>query len=235
LAKSAPPPGRRRTEGTQQPTPARSTRSVPAQLQRRCGCPCKRLRLGEVSASARAEAREGYATAHSGRVDQVGAGNMAAAVRLSVQEAAPGRSQRLRSGGGEGRVRNSPLRSRSAPSHLTFCTHAILSQNGCAARYAVKALLARSVLACGCAPHAACDRVHDRARRSATPASRRRVHGDGSAPACAPLLCGCSTQQQPQLRGACSCPAPDPRTRDSGNPAPLSNRNILLFVNSLLW
>jgi len=154
---------------------------------------------------------------------------------LSMHEAAPCRSRRLRLGAGEGRVRNSPLRSRSAPGHLTFCTRAILSQNGCAARYAVKALLARSVLACGCAPHAACDRVHDRARCSATPALRRRVHGDGSAGACALLLCGCSTQQQPQLRGACSCPAPDPRTPDSGNRAPLSNRRILFTANSFIW
>jgi hypothetical protein len=192
LSKSAPPPGRRRERDTQQPTLAASTRSMLARLQRRCGYPRVRLRLVEVSASAWAEARVGYATAHSDH-----------ALRKVTSPFVP-----------------MPSSARMA-----------------APRYAVKALLARSVLACGCAPHAACDRVHDRARRSATPASRRRVHGDGSAPACALLLCVCSTQQQPQpqLRGACSCPAPDPRTRDSGNPAPLSNRNILFPVNSMLW
>jgi hypothetical protein len=39
--------------------------------------------------------------------------------------------------------------------------------------YAVKALLARSVLAFGCAPHAACGGVHDGARTHATVPARR--------------------------------------------------------------
>jgi len=80
-----------------------------------------RLRLGEVSASAWAEAGKGYATAHSGRVDQVGAGAAAAAMRLSMREAAPGRSQRLRPGGGEdaGTQQPTPVAStRSVPAGL---------------------------------------------------------------------------------------------------------------------
>jgi len=97
-------------KGAQQPTPVASTMSVPARLQRRCGCPCVRLRLGEVSASARAEAGKRYATAHSSRIDHVGAGAAAAAMWLSMHEAAPGQSQRLRLGGGGRGGRNSPLR-----------------------------------------------------------------------------------------------------------------------------
>jgi len=81
---------------------------------------------------------------------------------------------------------------------------------------AVKALRARSVLACGCAPHAACG-VSLTAPGAVRPCLRgerytvslqgetvlRSVHGGAG-------------HQQPQHRGASSRPAPHPRTSGSG-------------------
>lgn len=73
-------------------------------------------------------------------------------VAVHTRGSALGKSAFPHDSGNEAKGRNSPLRSRSAPGHATFRTLAILSQNGCAAGYAVKARLARSVLAYGCAP-----------------------------------------------------------------------------------
>ena len=46
---------------------------------------------------------------------------------------------------------------------------------------------------------------------------------------------GCACHQQPQRRGASSCPAPHPRSRDSGNRRAASNWNILFKINSFVW
>jgi hypothetical protein len=63
-----------------------------------------------------------------------------------------------------------PLRTRTVPPRTYRPISGRIAQRRA---HTVKALLARSVLAFGCAPHAACVRVHDGARRRATVPARR--------------------------------------------------------------
>ncbi len=151
------------------------------------------------------------ATAHSDRVDQVVAGPGVVAPWPSIPEAAPWGSQRSRMTAG--------TRQRDETAHfdhaLRQVTPPFVPLPSSARMAAPRAMRSRHASPVRCSPTAAlrCGLrgVHDRARVFATPASRLRVHGDVPASACAPLLSVCSTERQPQRRGARSGPTPDPR------------------------
>jgi hypothetical protein len=102
-----------------------------------------------------------------------------------------------------------------APFHRTPI--ATLRQERTSLGYAAKALLAQSVLACGCAPHAACDRVHDGARRRATmpPGDRYTVSLRNGASAA--LVPGRANEKaKTKTVRACSALTTEPRAQGSG-------------------
>jgi hypothetical protein len=151
------------------------------------------------------------ATARSDRVDQVVAGPGVVAPWPSIPEAAPWGSRRSRTAAGT-RQRNETAHFDHA---LRQVTPPFVPSPSSARMAAPRAMRSRHSSPVRCSPTAAlrCGLrgVHDRARVFATPASRLRVHGDVPASACAPLLSVCSTERQPQRRGARSGPTPHPR------------------------
>lgn len=169
--------------------------------------------LGSQRSRRQAGTKGRDATAHSDRVHQIVAGPGVVAAWPSIPEAAPWGSRRSRTTAGT-RQKDETAHSGHA---LRQVTPPFVPLPSSARMAASRAMRSRHASPVRCSPTAAlrCGLrgVHDRARVFATPASRLRVHGDVPASACAPLLSVCSTERQPQRRGARSGPTPDPRPK----------------------
>ena len=166
--------------------------------------PCRNQRSRLPAAT-----RRSVATARSGHVELVGTVPDVAAPWSSSPEAAPDGSQRSRPPAETG-WRNATAHSDHA---LRQVTSPFVPSPLSARMAAPQAMRSRHSSPVRCSPAAAlrCGLrgVLDRARVSATPASRLRVHGNIPGAIRAALLQLGSTEQPP--RGACSCPAPAPR------------------------